>query len=76
MSGGRGIVKHLHLAIFFVARAKCGVLETYCSRTAPFSFSNSEPTMFEFSQDVRLVVLVIGGDVLGSSSLSAPTSKG
>jgi hypothetical protein len=33
-----------------VARAKCGVLETDCSCTAPFSFLNSEPTMFEFSQ--------------------------
>jgi hypothetical protein len=33
-----------------VARAKCGVLETDCSCTAPFSFSNSEQTMFEFSQ--------------------------
>ncbi len=49
--GGRGIVKHLHLAIFCVARAKCGVLETDCSRTALFRISNSEPTMFEFSQD-------------------------
>jgi hypothetical protein len=50
LKGGRGIVKHLHLAIFCVARAKCGVLETDCSCTAPFSFSNSELTMFEFSQ--------------------------
>jgi hypothetical protein len=32
-----------------VARAKCGVLETDCSRTALFRISNSEQTMFEFS---------------------------
>ena len=40
-----------------MARAKCGVLETDCSCTAPFSFSNSEPTMFEFSQVMRASVL-------------------
>jgi hypothetical protein len=55
--GGRGIVKHLHLAIFCVARAKCGVLETDCSRTALFRISNSEPTMFEFSQVMRASLL-------------------
>ena len=33
-----------------MARAKCGVLETDCSRTAPFRISNSEQTMFEFYQ--------------------------
>ena len=32
--GGRGIVKHSHLAIFCVARAKCGVLETVRRQTA------------------------------------------
>jgi hypothetical protein len=52
IKGGRGIVKHLHLAIFCVACAKCGVLETDCSRTALFRISNSEPTMFEFSHCV------------------------
>ena len=55
INGGRGIVKHLHLAIFCVARAKCGVLETDCSRTALFRISNSEPTMFEFSHMVRIL---------------------
>ncbi len=48
--GGRGIVKHLHLAIFCVARAKCGVRESDCSSTALFSISNTEQTMFEFYQ--------------------------
>ncbi len=33
-----------------VARAKCGVLETDCSRTALFTISNSEQTMSEFYQ--------------------------
>ncbi len=36
-----------------MARAKCGVLETDCSCTALFSTSNSEQTMFEFSQVMR-----------------------
>jgi hypothetical protein len=57
IKGGREIVKHLHLAIFCVARAKCAVLETDCSRTALFRISNSEPTMFEFSQVMRASVL-------------------
>jgi hypothetical protein len=35
-----------------VARAKCGVLETDCSRTALFRISNSEQTKFEFSHTV------------------------
>ncbi len=52
INGGRGIEKHLHLAIFCVARAKCGVLESDCSRTALFRISNSEQTMFEFSNMV------------------------
>ena len=61
INGRRGIVKHLHLAIFCVARAKCGVLETDCSRTALFSISNSEPTMFELYQVMSLAFDVISG---------------
>ena len=59
--GGRGIVKHLHLAIFCVARAKCGVPETDCSRNALFRISNSEQTMFEFYQVMSLGFDVISG---------------
>ena len=60
ISGGRGKVKHLQIAITCVARAMCGVTETDCSCTANISTPSMEQGSSVLNQVMSLAIDVSG----------------